>query len=164
MSISQSLLPEFDQEMRVTRRYFERLPEDQFGWRPHEKSMTLGHLATHLAQIPGWFVPTLLQDELDMTGFKPELETTNAALLAKFDANVAAARAAIEGKDDAGWMAAWSLKGDGHTYFTMPKVVVARSFCMNHLIHHRAQLGVYLRLLGAPVPSTYGPSADEQNM
>jgi uncharacterized damage-inducible protein DinB len=156
------LLPEFDHEVGVTRRVLERVPEDKFGWKPHPKSMSLGELAAHVATIPFWGVPTLNQPELDLGG--QNLNTpplSRADLLAHFDKNVAETRAALVGKTDAEMMVVWSLKNNGEKMFTMPRVSVWRGFVLNHLIHHRAQLGVYLRLNDVPLPAVYGPSADE---
>jgi uncharacterized damage-inducible protein DinB len=141
----------------------ERVPDDRFEWRPHLKSTALGELATHVATLPTFAVATLSGSEMDAATFsRPNAMTSTAALLSAFDANVAAARAALVGKTDAELMAIWSLKANGRTLFSMPKATVLRSFVLNHLIHHRAQLGVYLRLLDVPVPAIYGPSADEQ--
>src|SRR6185295_12952481 len=166
MGISESLLPEFDNEMANTRKTLERVPLEKSDWKPHEKSMAMGGLATHLGNIPTWAVFTLDQDSLDLAPEgKPlppaELAKSNEELLATFDSNVAKARAAIAGASDAEFFKPWSLLNNGNTILTMPKVAVLRSFVMNHLIHHRAQLGVYLRLNDIPVPSIYGPSADE---
>ena len=160
--ISQSLLPEFDHEMGTTRKYLDRLPEAHANFKPHDRSMGLAPLASHIAEMAGWVVPTLTLDDLDITGYQPNVKTTRTELLAMFDQNVVAARAAIEQLEDSEWMRPWSLKMGGHTAFTMPKIGVVRSMIMNHIIHHRAQLGVYYRLVGVAVPATYGPSADEK--
>ncbi len=169
MAISESLLPEFDQEMANTRKTLERVPEDKFDWKPHEKSFAMGGLATHLANLPSWAVLTLNQDEFDMAppGGEPwKLPEANSRqeLLEMFDKNVTDARAAIAGASDERMFSPWSLLSGGNTLMTMPKIAVLRSFVMNHIIHHRAQLGVYLRLNDIPVPSIYGPSADEGAM
>ena len=162
MSLVDTLVPEFDHEVGVTRRVLERVPEDKFGWKPHAKSMSLGELATHVATIPFWGVPTLNEPELDLGGPNQNaLAASRADLLARFDKNAADTRAALVGKTDAEMMVVWSLKNNGEKLFTMPRVAVWRSFVMNHLIHHRAQLGVYLRLNDVPVPAVYGPTADE---
>ena len=166
MSISEALLPEFDQEMDGARRSLERVPEDRFDWKPHPKSGSMIWLASHLAEIPYWALMTIQQDELDlMPGGKPlpqpPVPTSIAQLLAEFDQRVLEARAAVAGTDDDAYARPWSLLRNGVTIFSMPKVTVLRSFVMNHLIHHRAQLGVYLRLNDIPVPAIYGPSADE---
>jgi len=159
-----ALLPEFDHEMAVTRKLLERVPEDRFDWKPHPKSYSLGQLAQHVATIPMWGGVTLNQSEIDIGGSeRPPQAGTRAAVLAIFDGHVATTRAALAGKSDAELMAPWALKNSGHVVFSMPKAAVWRSFVMSHLIHHRAQLGVYLRMQDVPLPSTYGPSADENS-
>ena len=168
MKLSEMILPEFDLEMANTRKSLERVPEDKFEWKPHEKSTSLGGLATHLANIPSWTKNTFEQDELDLapSGAPPlrlEPVKSRAELLAAFDKNVTSARAALENASDEDWQGKWSLLHGGKAIFTMPRTAVMRGFVMNHLIHHRAQLGVYLRLLEVPVPSIYGPSADESS-
>ena len=170
MSISQSLLPEFDMEMAKTRKVLARVPEEKFGWKPHEKSMTMGRLAGHLAELTSWVGDTISKDAFDIDppggGHKFEAYTAKSRqeTLDFFDKNVAAARAAIAGASDETLMKPWSLLRGGTPMFTMPRVAVLRGFVMNHTIHHRAQLGVCLRLNDVPVPSIYGPSADEQGM
>lgn len=169
MSIAQSMLPEFDQEMASTRKTLERVPGERFDWRPHEKSYTLGELTTHLANLVTWGSMSIEQDSYDMTPKDGESPRTRpvasvAEALEKFDENVAATRAALAGASDATLMSPWSLVMNGEALFTMPKVAVMRSFVMNHMIHHRAQLSVYLRLNDVPVPAIYGPSADESGM
>src|SRR5688572_26428254 len=162
MPLVDALLPEFDHEMTVTRKLLERVPEGKQDWKPHPKSMALGALAQHVATIPMWGTMTLTLSELDLGGNRPlpELQT-RADLLAFFDDNVKTARGHLTGKSDAELMAPWSLKNGKHTIFTMPKAMVWRSFVMNHHVHHRAQLSVYLRMNDVPIPSMYGPSADE---
>ncbi len=169
MAIKEALLPEFDQEMASTRKTLERVPEDKLGWKPHEKSGTLGWLAGHVATLPGWATMTIRQDELDLapggqSPAPPQAPKTTKELLAVFDKSVADARAAISGTSDAEFMKPWTLLKGGQKLMTLPKAAVMRSFVMNHLIHHRAQLGVYLRLNNVAVPSIYGPSADENPM
>ncbi|MBC8029675.1 MAG: DinB family protein [Pyrinomonadaceae bacterium] len=166
MGLSESILPEFDHEMANTRKTLERVPHDKSDWKPHEKSMGMGDLATHLGNIPTWVNYTIDQDSLDLApGGEPlpsaEPPKSQEELLATFDSNTAKARAAIAGVSDAELFKPWTLMSNGNTILTMPKIAVLRSFVMNHLIHHRAQLGVYLRLNDIPVPSIYGPSADE---
>jgi uncharacterized damage-inducible protein DinB len=169
-NISQSLLPEFDMEVANTRKTLERVPEGRFEFRPHAKSMTLGRLAGHVAEIPMWAMMTLGHDELDMNppggGPRPPsyTMTTRQALIEKFDEEAKKARTLLVSTDDASMMATWTLKNGGQNVMAMPRVAVFRSFIMNHMIHHRAQLGVYLRMNDVPVPSTYGPSADEGGM
>lgn len=163
MPFNQVLLPEFEMEMEKTRRVLERAPLEKSDWAPHAKSMKLGRLAQHVAEIPGWLTATLQQDELVMDGYQqPPMPKTRAELLEMFDKNVAAGRAALAAAtDDAAFRKTWSLKAGGKTLFSGPRGGVVRGFVFNHLVHHRAQLGVYLRLNDIPVPSIYGPSADE---
>jgi uncharacterized damage-inducible protein DinB len=162
MTIVDSLIPEFDHEMATTRKVLERVPEERFDWKPHEKSFSLGVLATHVATLPTWGTETLTRSEINLVGNNPPTAAPSKnELLTTFDKNVADAREALAGKTDPELMAMWSLKRNGKTVFSMPKTTVLRSFVLNHLIHHRAQLTVYLRLLDIPVPSIYGPSADE---
>jgi uncharacterized damage-inducible protein DinB len=169
MGLSESLLPEFDQEMANTRKTLERVPEDKLGWKPHEKSMTMGGLATHLSNIPIWAAHAINEDSLDIAppGEPPyhiqEVASRQEALDA-FDQNVAAAREALAGASDEHLLNPWTLLSGGNTIFALPRIAVLRSFVMNHNVHHRAQLGVYLRLNDVPVPSIYGPSADEGGM
>jgi uncharacterized damage-inducible protein DinB len=166
MAISQMMLPEFDMEYAGTRKAIERIPEDKLGWKPHEKSMSMGDLASHLAEAPGWMGITLKEDSFDVAPpgkepYKPMKFNSGAEILAAFDKNVAAAREALASVSDADMMKPWSMLKGGQVMFTMPKIAVVRSFLMNHNIHHRAQLGVYLRLNNIAVPGHYGPSADE---
>jgi uncharacterized damage-inducible protein DinB len=166
MSLSEMIMPEFEQEMANTRKTLERVPDAKFDWKPHEKSSTLGGLATHLANIPSWTVYTFGKDELDIAPpgappFKLDQAKSTEELLAAFDKNVTGARAALAAAGDERWFGNWSLLRGGNTIMTLPRVAVMRGFVLSHLIHHRAQLGVYLRLLDVPVPSIYGPSADE---
>lgn len=166
MRISETLLPEFDMEMANTRKTLARVPDDKLDWKPHEKSTTMRGLTTHLANLVSWTVYTLDRDSLDVAPvgeepFRvPPVNSTEEAL-ETFDKNVAAARAALAGASDEDLMKPWSLLAGGKTIFTMPRIATLRSMVMNHTIHHRAQLGVYLRLNDVPVPSIYGPSADE---
>ena len=166
-TITDLLLPEFDQEMANTRRVLERVPDDKFGWKPHDKSWSMGELASHIANMIGWAEPTMNATSFDLASVTPA-EMNRAAksqkeLLSWFDANVAKVRPALA-KSDADYFVPWSLKRGAQVMFTMPRVVCVRSFVMNHVIHHRAQLTVYLRLNNIPVPGLYGPSADEGNM
>ena len=150
--------------MGITRRVLERVPDTQFTWKPHDKSMTLGRLAEHLAELPLWARVSIVDSGIDMATGRPEGYvplSTRAAVLEMFDKNLADARAALTGRTDAELLAPWTLKSQGKEVFTMPKAVVLRSFVMNHMIHHRGQMSVYLRLQNVPVPSMYGPSADE---
>ncbi|MGI8837350.1 MAG: DinB family protein [Pyrinomonadaceae bacterium] len=165
MGLSKSLLPEFDNEMANTRKTLERVPDEKFAWKPHEKSFPMGGLATHLANLPSWGSLILDSDSFDVAPEgkpvkTPELNSTS-AVLQKFDENTAATRAAIEAAGDEDLFNTWTLQSNGKALMTLPKIAVLRGFVMNHMIHHRAQLGVYLRLNDIPVPSIYGPSADE---
>jgi uncharacterized damage-inducible protein DinB len=167
--ISNSLLPEFDQEMGGTRKALERVPESKFDFKPHEKSMSLAQLASHLAELTSWTVPTLKQPSLDIAppggpAYEPYVASSSSELLSRFDKNVAEARAALASCEDPEMMQNWSLLMGGNALFTMPRVAVFRGMIMNHVIHHRGQLTVYLRLIGVPVPALYGPSADEGQM
>ncbi|HEV7668870.1 MAG TPA: DinB family protein [Thermoanaerobaculia bacterium] len=167
MSISETLLPELDHEMATTRRVLERVPvAEKSDWQPHEKSMTLNRLANHVAELPGWLTMTLTSEALDLApvdGPKHASPThaTNEALLAAFDAHVAEGRAALVAASDEDLFVPWALQMGGQDLFKIPRVAVLRTWVFNHIIHHRGQLTVYLRELGVPVPSIYGPSADE---
>ena len=166
MAIRDTLLPEFDQEIAGARKTLERVPDDRLDWSPHPKSGTMGWLAGHLANLPSWAVITLRQDEFDLApGGKPldppPPPADSAELVATLDRLAAEARAAIAAAADDDLLKPWTMLQDGKQIMTLPKVAVLRSFVFNHLIHHRAQLGVYLRLNDVAVPSIYGPSADE---
>jgi uncharacterized damage-inducible protein DinB len=165
MGIAEALLPEFDREMSVTRRLLERVPDGQFDWKPHERCMLLGRLAEHLAEMPGWIVETITKDKTDAASGTTPVDhpapRTRDEVLALFDRNVKAGRAALAGRTDAELMAPWTLNVQGKTLFTMPKATALRGFVMNHIIHHRGQLSVYLRLQNVSLPSMYGPSGDE---
>ncbi len=165
MTISQSLLPEFDQEMASTRKVLERIPDDKLDWKAHPKSNTIRWVGTHLATIPSWTGYTLHQDSLDVNPGGQEMRTTPAAsreeILERFDRNVAQARKDIASTSDAEFAKMWTLLNNGTAMFSLPKAAVLRSFVFNHIIHHRGHLCVYLRLNDIPVPGLYGPSADE---
>ena len=166
MTHSTQLLPEFDEEMAKTRLVIERLPEDNYTWQVHQKSHTIGWNANHLAEIPGWVLPTIEQTEWDISpvggpAYKTPTHMKRDEVLALFDANVATARRALESAADSTMAEPWSLKYQGETVFTMPRSQVIRSFVLNHMIHHRAMCCVYLRLNNVPVPGMYGPSGDE---
>jgi uncharacterized damage-inducible protein DinB len=166
MPINQGLLGEFDQEMANTRKTLERVPEDKFTWKPHTKSGTMIWLAGHVAQLPGWCKEAFERTELDIAPIgqppqQPPVIKNRRDLLELFDSRVAAGRAALAKATDEAMMKPWTLLSGGKTIFTMPRIAIFRGFVMNHLIHHRAQLTVYLRLNDIPVPALYGPSADE---
>lgn len=168
MAIKDGILPEFDHEMANTRRTLERVPEGKPEYKPHEKSMALDRLAGHVAELPGFAAAIIGQDSIDAQPEDPSKRrvplkmTSRRQLLEEFDKNVAAGRAAIAGASDEHLLKTWSLSAGGKTIFSLPRIAALRGFMMNHLIHHRAQLGVYLRLNDVAVPSIYGPSADEQ--
>lgn len=167
MSLSQALLPEIDQETATTRRVLERIPEDRLDWKPHAKSMSLRQLGAHVANLMNWGKITLQEDEFDvaqpanakMSGM-PTAESKQ-EMLESFDRLAAEFRELLQGADDAVFGQPWTLRNGDHVIFTQPKAAVLRGFVMNHLIHHRGQLTVYLRLNDVPVPSVYGPTADE---
>jgi uncharacterized damage-inducible protein DinB len=161
MSIAANLLRELEQEMPVTRKLLERVPDEKADWKPHEKSFSLAHLAQLVATMPGWVVGMLQDDQIDLARGAGYSNETTATLLARFDGCVEKARAALNAAKDGDLDAPWSLKHGDHTLFTMPRGQVLRMH-MNHMVHHRAQLGVYLRLLDVPVPKMYGPTADER--
>jgi uncharacterized damage-inducible protein DinB len=167
MALNAALLPEFDQEMAGTRKTLERVPDDKFDWKPHAKSMTLRQLAVHLAFFPSWMTMALDKASFDYAPvggepYKTPAVNSRKELLEVFDRDLAKAREALMGASDAQLMETWSLLAGGKTIFSMPRGAVLRGLVMNHMIHHRAQLGVYLRLNDIPVPALYGPSADEK--
>jgi uncharacterized damage-inducible protein DinB len=165
MALKDSLLPEFDHEMGTTRRVLERVREADFAWKPHEKSFSLGQLASHVANIPTYVNPTIDLTVFDLASLGPEARpknpTSKTEILTAFDANVTTARKKLAEQTDASLAAMWTMKKEGEEIFTLPRSAVLRSFVMNHLIHHRGQLTVYLRLRNVPLPSIYGPTADE---
>ncbi len=167
MTISQTLLPEFDHEMRTTRAVISRVPEADAEWRPHEKSMTLGQLASHVVNIVRWGGATFEREGLDLASpdaalFAPPKFETTGGLVEQFDANVAEARAALAAAADEDMGVIWTLRNGEHKILAMPRAASFRSFVLSHLIHHRGQLSVYLRLRDVPLPPIYGPTADEQ--
>lgn len=165
MTIAEMLLPEFDHEVAATRKTLERVPEGRLEWRPHEKSTTMGGLATHLSNLLTWAVHTVEKDSIDIapggTPLRAEPVGSAAEAVEIFDRNAAAARAAIAGATDERLAGTWTLFANGQQIFAQPRAGVLRGMVLNHMIHHRAQLGVYLRLNDVPVPAVYGPSADE---
>jgi uncharacterized damage-inducible protein DinB len=166
MSIAQSLIPEFDQEMANTRKTLERLPDDKLEFKPDPKSMALGRLAGHIAEMVGWGNATLTTDSLDFApggkpSFEPMVATSREQVLRELDKAIAATRKSLETCPDEKMLAEWKLLQNGQTIMAMPRIATIRSMILNHIIHHRAQLTVYYRMLGVPVPALYGPSADE---
>lgn len=169
MPASGLFLAEFDQEMAATRKALERIPDDKFSWKPHPKSGSMAWLAGHIAYVPSWLVDTFKLDYFDMApnGIQmqppPEPKNSN-ELLEVFDKSLPSARAAIAGASDADFYKTWRFLNNGQEMFAMPRIAAVRTWVFNHLIHHRGQLTVYLRLNNIPVPSIYGPSADEGSM
>lgn len=169
MPIRDTFLPEFEHEMTTTRKTLERVPEDKVDWKPHDSSMAMGRLAGHIAEMCGFAAATLQGDSLDFappggTPMQPTVMKSRQQLLDLFDKNVASARAAISKASDEDLQKVWTLMNGGKTFFAMPRIQVLRSMILNHVIHHRGQLSVYLRMNQVPVPSIYGPSGDEGRM
>ena len=160
MTMAETLLPEFDQEMATTRRVLERVPTDKGKWKPHPKSFALGHLAQLVAGMPGWITNTVQETYLDLGKYPGYSYEKTEDLVKTFDRNVAEARKAIAGAKDSDFTVLWSLKHGDRVIFAMPRGPVVRQ-TINHLVHHRGQLTVYLRLVDVPIPSIYGPTADE---
>jgi uncharacterized damage-inducible protein DinB len=165
-TLSSALIAEMEQEAKTTRACLERIPADKFDWKPHEKSMKFGQLASHIAEMFGWTPPSLQQPELDFSkmDYKPFEPKTTEDLLEFFDKNVAEAIDVLRNTGDEVFLEDWTMRNGEKVYFTMPKAVVMRSFVLNHIVHHRGQLSVYLRLNDIAVPAIYGPSADEGSM
>ena len=167
MALRDSILPEFDHEMAVTRKTLERVPEDRPDWKPHEKSMSMARLAGHVAELPGFVSMALQNDSFNVRpaggapSRQPLLMSSRQQVLEAFDGNVANLRNSLSNASDETLMKSWSLLAGDKTIFSAPRLGVIRAFCLNHIIHHRAQLGVYLRMNNVAVPSVYGPSADE---
>ncbi len=162
MTFSETLLPEFDEEMKNTRKMLERVPDGKFDFQPHPKSMMLGRLASHVAELPAWTGFTLDLEVLELQpDHQPKFATTRAELLQNFEKNITQAREKITKATDAEWEVMWTFKYAGQTVLSMPRLMVMRMTIMNHMVHHRAQLGVYLRLNDIQIPGMYGPSADE---
>lgn len=168
MSIADLLRPELEQELAVTRRVLERVPDDRGAWKPHEKAFPMAHLAQLVVRLPGWLPMILDRPELDIApvdgpqfpGYSIE---TTATLLAEFDRNAAQAREALSHATDAVFEQPWTLKRAGDAVMTASRYQMLRFMVLNHLVHHRAQLGIYLRLVGAQVPQMYGPTADDRS-
>lgn len=163
MPLNETLIAELTQEAANTRKILQLVPLDKADWKPHTMSMPLGALAVHIAELPGWTAMTLHTDGLDFAGmdFKPTKVTTTEELLAVHEENVAKAITALQNSKDEDYNKTWTLRTGEMVHFTLPKNEVIRSYSLNHVIHHRAQLGVYLRLLNIPLPGFYGPTANE---
>ena len=165
MSLAQDLLNELTQEAAVTRRYLASVPFDKAAFQPHKKSETLGRLTINIAEIIAWWKECILNEELNFIDFEPTDISSTAALLSYFDTLLVEAKSVLQqAKDSDLENGTWSMRYGDIVYFTLSKKQALRIFCMNHLVHHRAQLGVYLRLLDIPVPAVYGPSADDDNV
>ena len=162
MAVRDALLAEYDHEMGTTRKLLDRVPEDKLSWVPHVKSMSLGGLATHIANLPTWGGAILNDTSYDLASAPPNLqpEASRSAILALFDGNMKRTRGWMD-KTDAEYACMWSLKRGGQEMFSLPRVAAFKSFVINHIIHHRGQMSVYLRLNDGPVPAIYGPTADE---
>ncbi len=165
MKIGDALLPEFDHEVASTRKMLERVPDAKWDWKPHAKSMAMGDLATHIMGLAGWITVVLRTETFDVgpggSSYEFSTASNSQELLEKFDKNVAASRAAMAAADNDQFMRPWSLLFSGAPIFTLPRAAALRSVIFNHILHHRGQLSVYLRLNEIPVPGMYGPSADE---
>lgn len=163
MKRTEILLKEILQEAKATRKLLERVPLEKGEYKPHEKSMSLSRLATHVAEIPGWWKECFINNELDFSvgDFKPKVFNNTAELLAFYDDLMQKATIILQNTDDSELDNMWTMRNGEQIYFTMPKFDVVRTWCMNHWYHHRAQLTVYLRMLEVPLPSIYGPSADD---
>jgi uncharacterized damage-inducible protein DinB len=163
MGMNEALLAELKQEAAATRKILERVPLEKSDWKPHEKSMSLGRLASHVAELPGWVSVTLDTDELDWSKFdyKPQIAKSTEELLKILDDNVAKAEASLKNADDKKFFENWTMRNGEQLFFTLPKAAVLRTSAYSHMYHHRGQLSVYLRLLDVPLPGIYGPTADE---
>lgn len=158
------LLCELEQEAAVTRRYLALVPFEQADYKPHSKSESLGRLAIHIAEILSWWKSTLQQNELDYLGFTPANIQCTQGLLNYFDTLLEEAKSALRSAKEEDFDNQWTLRYGPQVIFSLPKKEVVRKFCLNHFVHHRAQLGVYFRILDIPLPSTYGPSADDNEV
>ena len=164
MGLAEPILKELETEGVATRKVLERLPDDKFDWKPHEKSLTLGRLASHVADLPSWVAFTVEQDVLDMGSSPPPFAAKNAEeLVARFDDQMASARKVLQNASDDALLKNWQMKMGDQVLIDAPKADVLRRWVLNHIVHHRAQLSVYLRLNDVPVPAIYGASADESD-
>jgi len=163
MTINEALLPEFDREMASTRKILEAVPDDKMGWAPHGKSMSLGKLTGHIAQLPDWAAGTMKTENLSLDdSYVPFMASSREELMKAFDNYTSQCREALANASDEEFMKVWKMDYKGKTVMEMPRIAVIRTMILNHMIHHRGQLSVYLRLLDIPVPGMYGPSADEK--
>ncbi len=164
MKLIDSLITEFDHEAKTTRKHLERLTDDKLDWRPHAKSFTANGLASHIVECVGWTESLFNRAEfdIDMATYRPYEAASHADLLKQFDENVTKGKQALAGVDEASLAQLWQLKMNGKLFLERPRADMFRDFVLSHIIHHRGQFSVYLRLLEIPVPGSYGPSADEQ--
>ncbi len=160
MDLKEPLIAELQIEAEITRKMLERTPQDSLAWKPHEKSRTLGEIAAHIANLPGLFIATLSQEEFDRQRYQSAADTV-ADILETFDRNISSALDVLKTLSDERLLAAWRYKYGEQVIFKMPRLAVIRTTALNHIIHHRGQLSVYLRLLNIPLPPVYGPTADE---
>ena len=161
MKLVDSILMEIEQEAKTTKRVLDRIPEDKLAWRPHPKSFSLGQLALHIASVPGSVAAAAVLDSIEAPNFSQPEPKSRQEVLDTFSKSLESARAALKKMDDARLNSTWSLTRSGKTLMAVPRIAFVRSILMNHVYHHRGQLSVYLRMLDVPVPSIYGPSADE---
>jgi uncharacterized damage-inducible protein DinB len=163
MSLNKALAAELQFEAASTKKILERVPNDKLTWKPHEKSMTLQRIASHIAELPTWVTNAIKKDGLDLgAGFQPTLLPSAEEMVSYYEKNVQEALETLESAAPEVFDEMWTLRRGDHIIFTMPKKVVIRNMAMNHLVHHRGQLSVFLRLLDVPIPGMYGPSADER--
>jgi uncharacterized damage-inducible protein DinB len=161
MKLNEPLIAELQHEAATTRKMIERVPQESLSWQPHEKSMTLGRLVSHIAMLPGIFIAKLNQDEVDRSEIKPLPADSLTAILETFDQNIASSLELLKTQSEEQLLGLWRYRDGEKVVFEMPRVAVIRLIALNHLIHHRGQLSVYLRLLNIPLPSVYGPTADQ---
>ncbi|MGH7526096.1 MAG: DinB family protein [Gemmatimonadales bacterium] len=161
MAMIDAMLMELNQEAQATRRLLERVPEDKLSWRPHPKSFSLGQIALHLAQLPGGVSTMAAQEVYELPQFQQQEAESRAEILQAFEQGLSTAREVLGQMDDRRLMGMWTLQDRGQVLMSLPRAGLLRSILLNHYYHHRGQLSVYLRLLNVPVPSTYGPTADE---
>lgn len=164
MALNQPLLEELDREAQITKKILGKVPSEHLAWQPHEKSYKLGGLASHISEIPGWLDIIINDDELDFAtmDYTPPTINKNADIIKLFEENLAKGKEVLQQTTDDKFNGNWRMRQGEQIFFELPRTQVIRTWVMNHIVHHRAQLGVYLRLLNIPVPGTYGPSADEQ--
>lgn len=163
MKLSEPLIAELQIEASITKKMLERVPQEYFAWKPHEKSRTLGEVASHIANIPGMFIATLDKDEYDRFEYKSDVDNT-ISILKTFDKNISCSLEVLKSISDEKLLSNWKYKYGDKVIFELPRLVVIRTTALNHMIHHSGQLSVYLRLLNAPLPPVYGPTADDESI